>query len=200
MTRRVASYVSGMSDIPLLGCTIGEMFDQIVAQYPDQEALIVRHQELRYTYRQLQVEVDRCARGLMALGLQKGERIGIWSPNRAEWTITQFATSKIGAILVNINPSYRVHELEYALQQSGCATLMMAPHFRTSNYTEMLLRWLPELRASPPNQLGEVARPADGHQAGRRACGGHVHLGRCPGDGRRQPRSPRRAPMAAAIR
>ena len=132
VTRSVASYVSGTSDIPLLGCTIGEMFDQIVAEYPDQEALIVRHQELRYTYRQLQVEVDRCARGLIALGLQKGERIGIWSPNRAEWTIIQFATSKLGAILVNINPSYRVHELEYALQQSGCAMLVMAPQFIAS--------------------------------------------------------------------
>jgi fatty-acyl-CoA synthase len=153
VTRRVASYVSGTSDIPLLGCTIGEMFDQIVALYPDQEALIVRHQELRYTYRQLEMEVDRCARGLMALGLQKGERIGIWSPNRAEWTITQFATSKIGAILVNINPSYRVHELEYALQQSGCAMLVMAPQFRSSNYTEMLCTLVPELRDGPANQL-----------------------------------------------
>ncbi len=139
MTRRVASYVSGTSDIPLLGCTIGEMFDEIVALHPNQEALVVRHQGLRYTYRQLRAEVDRCARGLMALGLEKGERIGIWSPNRAEWTITQFATSKIGAILVNINPSYRVHELEYALQQSGCAMLVLAPHFRTSNYTDYAL-------------------------------------------------------------
>jgi fatty-acyl-CoA synthase len=153
VTRRVASYVSGSSDTPLLGLTIGEMFDEIVATHPDQEALIVRHQELRYTYRQLQAEVDRCARGLMALGLQKGERIGIWAPNRAEWTITQFATSKIGAILVNINPSYRVHELEYALQQSGCAMVVIAPQFRSSDYTEMLYTLVPELRDSPPNQL-----------------------------------------------
>jgi fatty-acyl-CoA synthase len=153
VSRRVASYVSGTSDIPLLGCTIAEMFNEIVAQYPDQEALVVRHQRLRYTYRQLQGEVDRCARGLMALGLQKGERIGIWSPNRAEWTIAQFATSKIGAILVNINPSYRMHELEYALQQSGCAMLVMAPEFRTSNYTDMLYTLVPELRDGPPHQL-----------------------------------------------
>ena len=111
MARNRVSYVSGVSDTPLLGMTIGDMFDQIVAEYPDHEALIVRHQGLRYTYRQLQREVERCARGLMALGLEKGERIGIWSPNRAEWTITQLATSKIGAILVNINPAYRVHEL-----------------------------------------------------------------------------------------
>jgi fatty-acyl-CoA synthase len=153
VTRRVASYVSSVGDTPLLGLTIGEMFDQIVAQYPDHEGLIVRHQGLRYTYRQLQEEVDRCACGLMALGLQKGERLGIWSPNRAEWTIVQFATSKIGAILVNINPSYRVHELEYALQQSGCAMLVIAPQFKTSNYTEMLYTLAPELRHSQPNQL-----------------------------------------------
>jgi fatty-acyl-CoA synthase len=152
VTPRVASYVSGVSDMPLLGLTIGEMFDQIVAQHPDHEALIVRHQGQRYTYRQLQAEVDRCARGLMALGLQKGERLGIWSPNRAEWTITQFATSKIGAILVNINPSYRVHELEYALQQSGCAMLVIAPQFRTSNYTEMLYVLVPELREPQTSQ------------------------------------------------
>jgi fatty-acyl-CoA synthase len=153
VTRRVASYVSGVGETPLLGLTIGEMFDQIADQYPDHEALIARHQGLRYTYRQLQEEVDRCARGLMALGLQKGERIGIWSPNRAEWTITQFASSTIGAILVNINPSYRVHELEYALQQSGCAMLVIAPQFRTSDYTEMVYTLAPELRGSQPNQL-----------------------------------------------
>src|SRR5262245_13001984 len=152
VARRGSSYVSGTSDIPLLGCTIGEMFDQIAAQYPEHEALIVHHQGLRYSYGQLQAEVDRCARALMALGLQQGERLGIWSPNRAEWTITQFATSKIGAILVNINPSYRVHELEYALQQSGCAMLVMAPQFRSSDYTEMLYTLVPELRNSSANQ------------------------------------------------
>ena len=174
MTRRVASYVNGVGETPLLGLTIGEMFDQIVAAHPNQEALIVRHQALRYTYRQLQAEVDRCARGLMALGLQKGERIGIWSPNRAEWTITQFATSKIGAILVNINPSYRVHELEYALQQSGCGMLVTAPQFRTSDYTEMLYTLAPELKSSRPNQpkagklpaLRAVIRLGDEHVAG----------------------------------
>jgi fatty-acyl-CoA synthase len=157
--RRAVSYVSGASDTPLLGLTIGEMFDQIVAQYPAHEALIVRHQGLRLTYRQLQEAVDRCARGLMALGLQKGERIGIWAPNRAEWTITQFATSKIGAILVNINPSYRLHELEYALGQSGCALLVIAPQFRTSNYTEMLYTLAPELRDSQPSQLRVAKLP-----------------------------------------
>jgi fatty-acyl-CoA synthase len=159
VAQRMASYASGVSDTPLLGMTIGDMFDQIVAEYPDHEALIVRHQGLRYTYRQLQREVERCARGLLALGLQKGERLGIWSPNRAEWTITQLATSKIGAILVNINPAYRVHELEYALQQSGCAMLVLAPQFRTSNYTEMLYTLAPELRHSPAHGFKAAKLP-----------------------------------------
>jgi fatty-acyl-CoA synthase len=153
MAPQAWSYVSGTSDTPLLGCTIGDMFDQIVARYPEREALVVRHQGLRYTYRQLQQVVDQCARGLMALGLQQGERLGIWAPNRAEWTITQFATSKIGAILVNINPAYRVYELEYALKQSGCAMLVIAPHFKTSDYTQMIAELAPELRHSRPGQL-----------------------------------------------
>jgi fatty-acyl-CoA synthase len=159
VTRRAVSYVSGISDTPLLGLTIGDMFDQIVAQYPEHEALVARHQGLRLTYRLLQEAVDRCARGLMALGLRQGERIGIWAPNRAEWTITQVATSKIGAILVNINPSYRVHELAYALEQSGCAMLVIAPQFRTSNYTEMLYALAPELRDSRPRQLRAAKLP-----------------------------------------
>jgi fatty-acyl-CoA synthase len=160
VTRRVVSYVSGVSDTPLLGLTIGDMFDQIVGQYPEHEALIVRHQGVRLTYRLLQEAVDRCARGLMALGLQKGERIGIWAPNRAEWTITQFATSKIGAILVNINPSYRVHELAYALEQSGCAVMVSAPRFRTSDYSEMLYALIPELRDGQPGHLRAAKLPA----------------------------------------
>jgi fatty-acyl-CoA synthase len=106
------SYVHGGSESPLLGRTVGDMFDHIVSQYPEHEALVVRHQGVRYTYRRLQEVVDRCARGLMALGLPQGERIGIWAPNCAEWTIMQVATGKIGAILVNINPAYRLHELD----------------------------------------------------------------------------------------
>src|SRR5215831_5532150 len=132
------SYVSGTSDTPLLGMTIGDAFDRIVARFPDREALVVRQQGLRYTYATLREEVDRCARALMALGIEQGERVGIWAPNRAEWAITQFATAKIGAILVNINPAYRLHELEYALNQSGCVLLVSAPEFRAANYTEML--------------------------------------------------------------
>jgi fatty-acyl-CoA synthase len=147
------SYVSGPSDVPLIGETIGDMFDTVAARYPDNEALVARQQGLRYTYAQLRAEVDRCARGLIALGLHKGERLGIWSPNRAEWLITQLATSKLGVILVNINPSYRLHELEYALTQSGCSALVIAPAFRSSNYTAMIAELAPELAESPPGRL-----------------------------------------------
>lgn len=147
------SYTCGVSDTPLLGMTIGDMFDQIVAKYPENEALISRHQNIRYTYREFQEKVNECARALLALGIQKGDRVGVWSPNCAEWTIVQFATSKIGAIQVNINPSYRLHELEYALNQSGCCAIVTATQFKTSEYTNMLYELAPELNNSQPGQL-----------------------------------------------
>jgi fatty-acyl-CoA synthase len=159
MTKHVQSYTSGTSDKPLLGLTIGEMFDQIVEQHPDNEALVVRHQNLRYSYRELQAQVNRCTRGLIATGLKKGDRIGIWSPNNAEWVIIQFATSKMGAILVNINPAYRLHELEYALRQSGCTTIVIAPEYKTSNYTQMMYDLAPELNVSKPGQLRAKKTP-----------------------------------------
>ncbi|HEX8034196.1 MAG TPA: AMP-binding protein [Ktedonobacterales bacterium] len=147
------SYTSGTSDTPLLGMTIGDAFDKTVARLPDREALVSRQQNLRYTWAGLREEVDRFARGLLALGIRKGDRVGIWSPNRVEWAITQFATAKIGAILVNINPAYRLHELEYALNQSGCNTLVLAPNFRTTDYTAMLLTLCPELERLVPGKL-----------------------------------------------
>jgi non-ribosomal peptide synthetase component E (peptide arylation enzyme) len=118
------SYVHGTSDIPLIGMAIGDMFDRVAEALPDHDALVSRHQGLRWSYRQLKEECDRFARGLIALGVTKGDRVGIWSPNYAEWVVAQFATPKIGAILVNINPAYRTHELEYALAQSGCSVLV----------------------------------------------------------------------------
>jgi fatty-acyl-CoA synthase len=153
------SYVSGVSDTPLLGMTIGDAFDQTVARFPDHEALVSRQQHLRYTWRALQDEVNRCARGLLALGVKQGDRVGIWAPNRAEWVIIQFATAKIGAILVNINPAYRLHELEYALNQSGCSTLALAPSFRTTDYTQMVQTLCPELDHSAPGQLDSHRLP-----------------------------------------
>jgi fatty-acyl-CoA synthase len=143
--------------------TIGEAFDRTVERLPDREALVARSQGLRYTWTQLRAEVDRCARGLMALGIQKGDRVGIWAPNRSEWTITQFATAKIGAILVNINPAYRLHELEYALNQSGCVALVSAPAFRTTDYTAMLVDLCPELRQAEPGDVSAHRIPALRH-------------------------------------
>ena len=153
------SYTSGTSDAPLLGLTIGDMFDRTATRYADNEALVSRHQNLRYTYRQLQREVDRAARALIALGVEKGQRVGIWAPNCAEWTITQFATSKLGAILVNINPSYRLNEVQYALRQSGCTWFVTAPGFKTSDYTGMIHELTPELAGSQPGALKSANFP-----------------------------------------
>src|SRR5450755_3172032 len=153
------SYASGISDTPLLGLTIGDMFDQTAEKYSDNPALIARQQNVRLTYRELQSAVNQCAKGLLQLGFKKGDRVGIWSPNRAEWCITQFATSKIGVILVNINPSYRMHELEYALKQSGCTAIVLAPEFKTSNYTEMITTLAPELHEYAPGQLKAAVLP-----------------------------------------
>lgn len=147
------SYTSATSDTPLLGLTIGDQFDQTVSRYPDNLALISRHQHIRLTYRELQAQVNQCAKGLLQLGITKGQRVGIWAPNRAEWCITQFATAKVGAILVNLNPSYRLHEIEYALTQSGCSVLILSPAFKTSNYTEMIQTLAPELAQSEPGKL-----------------------------------------------
>ncbi|TMC86620.1 MAG: AMP-binding protein, partial [Chloroflexi bacterium] len=158
-TERRWSYTSGTSDTPLLGLTIGDLFDQTVEKYPDHPGLISRQQNIRLTYRDLQNQVNRCAKGLMHLGFQKGQRVGIWSPNRAEWCVTQFATSKIGVILVNINPAYRLHELEYALKQSGCSGIVIAPEFKTSNYTEMLYTLAPELRDCEAGRLKAARLP-----------------------------------------
>lgn len=154
------SYLSGTSDIPLLGITIGDMFDQVAEKYPNNEALVVHHQNIRWTYQQLKEQVDNCARAFMAIGLQKGDRIGIWAPNRYEWVVTQIATAKVGAILVNINPSYRVFELKYALNQSGCKMIVTADQFKTSNYTQMLYELAPELQQSEPGQLQSKELPA----------------------------------------
>ncbi|MCQ4260085.1 AMP-binding protein [Stutzerimonas stutzeri] len=147
------SYTCGPQTNPLLPMTIGAAFDRAVERFSDREALVVRHQNLRYSWSQLAEEVDRCARGLLALGLQPGERVGIWSPNNAQWCITQFATAKVGVVLVNINPAYRLNELEYALKQSGCRWLICADAFKTSDYHAMLHELLPELERSAVGAL-----------------------------------------------
>jgi fatty-acyl-CoA synthase len=138
---------TGRTDIPLLDDTIGANLARTVAAHGDREALVARHQGVRWTYDELAARVDRCARGLLALGLEAGDRVGLWSPNYAEWTLLQFATAEIGVILVNVNPAYRTHELQYALAQSGCRMLFAAPSFKTSDYVEMVEHVHPELPA-----------------------------------------------------
>jgi len=132
------SYASGASALPLLGETIGENLRRTVEDHGDAEALVVPHQRFRATYRQLWEQVSLVARGLLAHGVTKGDRVGIWAPNRFEWVVVQFATARIGAILVNINPAYRTTELEYALRQSGVSFLLLARSFRQSDYVGML--------------------------------------------------------------
>mgnify|MGYP001163432206 CR=1 FL=1 len=153
------SYISGASSAPLIGSTIGDLFDRVAEQVAEGEALVSRHQNLRYTYRQLWEMANRLARGLMALCIQKGDRVGIWSPNNAEWVLTQFATPKVGCILVNINPAYRTSELEFALNQSGISTLIIAPRFKTSDYGAMLEEVCPELTNSRPGEIRSVNLP-----------------------------------------
>jgi fatty-acyl-CoA synthase len=147
----VPSYVHGASSVPLLGETIGENLRRTVERVPDREALVVAHQKYRATYAQLWEQTTRAARGLLSRGVARGDRVGIWSPNRAEWVIAQYATARIGAILVNINPAYKSAELSYALQQSGASLLLLARAFRTSDYVGMLAEVrhsCPELRQS----------------------------------------------------
>ena len=139
------SYASGTSTLPLIGQTIGENLERAAATWPDNEALVVVHQGVRLTYRQFDAEVNAYARRLMGLGLGKGDRLGIWSPNCAEWALVQYATAKIGVILVNLNPAYRTHEVEYALRQSGCVALVAATDFKTSDYRAMVAEVRPNL-------------------------------------------------------
>ena len=140
------SSAAGPTDTALIEQTIGENFAASVASYSDRDALIVRHQDIRWTYGQLSDKVDELARAFVARGFVKGDRIGIWAPNCAEWVLVQFATARIGVILVNINPAYRTHEVQYALEQSGCKGLVAATTFKTSNYVAMV----DEVRADLP--------------------------------------------------
>ncbi|MFJ2576835.1 AMP-binding protein [Kitasatospora aureofaciens] len=132
------SYSSGTSDVPLLGDTIGENLDRAGRSFPGRDALVDRATARRWTYAELAADVDALALGLFDLGIAKGDRVGIWAPNCAEWTLTQYATAKLGAILVTVNPAYRSHELEYVLNQAGIRLLVAAPTFKTSDYAAMI--------------------------------------------------------------
>ncbi len=153
------SYASGSSDKPLLGLSIPQQFDETVARFPDREAVVSVHQNIRLTYAQLAQQVEQLAKGLLAIGLAQGDRIGIWSPNCVEWLIVQYASAKVGAILVTINPAYRTHELAYVLKQSGCKALILQNQFKTSDYEAMTLELCPELKTCKPGELTSTAFP-----------------------------------------
>ena len=157
------SYVHGSSATPLLGVTIGAALDGAARSFGERDALISCHQDLKYSYDDLLAHVNRAARALLALGVERGDRVGIWSPNNAEWMVTQYAAAKVGAILVNINPAYRLRELEYALTQSGVSVLVSARGFRKTDYVQLLLDLAPELNAAGPNLLGAARLPALRH-------------------------------------
>lgn len=138
----------GTSHAPLIGDTIGAFFDAQVNKYANDLALVVKHQDIRWSYKEFEYHVNALASGLSSIGITAGDRVGIWSPNNAEWATTQFATAKIGAVLVNINPAYRSQELKYVLNRVQCKCLVMAPAMKHSNYIQLLEEIAPELASS----------------------------------------------------
>ena len=159
MNEVAVSYVHGAADGPLLGQTVGHALDRAAVAWPDHTALISCAQGIRWTWRELRDRADAFAAGLLALGVRRGDRIGIWSLNRAEWTLTQFAATRAGLILVTINPGYRLSELEFALNTVGCAALVTATAFKSSDYFGMVNTLAPELAASVPGQLSAARLP-----------------------------------------
>ena len=153
------SYVRGSTEIALSEATIGQFLRDTAARVPDRPAVVFREQGIRWTWREFADEVDVLAAGLVSAGIQRGDRVGIWSPNRVEWLLTQFATARIGAILVNVNPAYRLAELEYALNKSGCCAIIAAESFKTSKYVEMLQALAPELAQCEPGELCAARLP-----------------------------------------
>jgi fatty-acyl-CoA synthase len=153
------SYTCGTSAVPLLGMTIGEMVDSIAAKYPDNEAVVSVHENIRWTYREFLGRVNRVARGLMGLGVEKGDRVAIWAMNYADWIVVQFATSRIGAIMVNINPAYRTYELEYVLRQAEIQTLIVQGRFKTSDYVGMFYEACPGAYEAKPGKISSEKFP-----------------------------------------
>ncbi len=154
------SYYCGEASDPLRYQTIGDCFDEVANRFPDNTALVSRHQGIDWTYAQYQQQINRLAGGLLELGIKPGDRVGIWATNCYEWCLTQFATAKIGAIMVCINPAYRVYELEYALNKSGCCAIISGVQFKTSNYLTMLQELAPELRHCAPGELQAQKLPS----------------------------------------
>jgi fatty-acyl-CoA synthase len=153
------SYLCGQADEPLLYETIGACLDRIAASHPQQPALVVKHQNIRWSFAEYKEQIDALAAGLINIGINPGDRVGIWSPNRVEWCLTQFATAKIGAIMVCINPAYRLYELEYALNKVECKAIVAAESFKTSQYLDMLQTLAPELHQCEPGKLRAAKVP-----------------------------------------
>jgi fatty-acyl-CoA synthase len=153
------SYVHGAHDVPLIGETIGTFLEGVAERYGSNEALVVPHQQIRWTYAELNERVTKLAAGLLALGLRPGDRVGIWSQNCAEWVLVQFATARAGLVMVNINPAYRRSELEYVLAKVQCAALILAPSFKSSDYLAIVADVVPALAASEPGKLTTKALP-----------------------------------------
>src|SRR5438067_2523533 len=185
VTEMADSYVCGTADVPLLGITIGRSLDHAAGRWGDREALVSPSHGVRWTWKELAERVDALAAGFLALGLERGQRIGIWSLNRPEWTLTQFAAAKAGLILVTINPAYRLSELEFALHKVGCAALVTATAHQNSNYMDMLNTLLPELATAKPRQLQAARLPAlrGVIQIGGPACPGTIPFDEVAGMG-----------------
>ena len=156
---RALSYSGGTGSTPLLGHCIGEVLDRSARAYPEAPAVVSCHQSRRFTYTQFRDAVEEFARGLLRLGIQRGDRVGIWATNCFEWVVVQFATAKVGAILVNLNPSYRAYELKYALAQSQCQALIMVPKFRDADFVSIFFETCPEAKASQPGALSSESLP-----------------------------------------
>jgi fatty-acyl-CoA synthase len=154
------SYVSGTSDRPLVYRTVDEVLKRALAEVPARSAVVSAHQSISYSFAEFDREVERAARGMIACGLEPGQRIGIWSPNCLEWLLTMFGAARAGLILVNINPAFRSSELEFALRHVGCTALVFAPRFKGSDYSQMLSSLLPELAQSAPGRLSSPSFPA----------------------------------------
>ncbi len=153
------SHVRGATDVPLSDATIGEFLRDTARRFPERPAVVFREQDIRWNWREFSEEIDVLAAGLVSLGIGRGDRVGIWSPNRVEWLLTQFATARIGAVLVNINPAYRLAELEYALNKVNCKAIVSAQSFKSSRYLEMIQELAPELASATPGDLHAARLP-----------------------------------------
>lgn len=153
------SFVHGLDSAPLRFETIGQALDATAARWSSHDALIVRHQNIRWSYGEFKQRVDTLAAAFLALGLAPGDRLGIWAPNCSEWALTQFASAKAGLILVNLNPAYRAHELEFSLNEVGCRALVLAERFKNVSFLEVLRSLAPELDTCAPNELRAARLP-----------------------------------------